>query len=199
MGEKRSYVVVGDKLHASLHAQFDARQESVYTGKRDGTNRRLFRDPVRHKIFDMHTLQGEPAKEIISVSNLAFMQKRGSKEMKEKELHTFVFKGSEWSIDLLLSLQREGFEHKEWLYGAKEDATTTTTTSTRLRVIGQKYVHKRDKSITRNIMVSPGPKCNACTLPSHFFCRCSSATYCSRECYARDWDIHKLTCSKINV
>jgi hypothetical protein len=207
---KRNYVVVGDNLFQSLHSQFD-QGKSVSTGKRDGTNRRLFRDPVRFKIFDMHALSTE----VISVSQLATIQaKAKAKEGREgegggvKELHSFVFPAQEWSVDLLVDLQRDGFVFKEWLYGAKEEkkdavaeegapTNNNINNNTRLRVIGQKYAHKRDPNNTRTIIVEPGPQCNdaTCTQPSAFFCRCSSATYCSRDCYARDWNMHKLTCS----
>ena len=36
-------VAVSDDVYASLHCRFDAGERSVYTGRKDGTNRQVFR------------------------------------------------------------------------------------------------------------------------------------------------------------
>lgn len=167
-------VSVSDALFAEKHMMFDRGARYVYTGRKDGTDRKWIR--LRNKLI---VLAGNN-KQFLVPRTLPFLQDGGIRPLSK----------------FAARVMNDRFD---WVYGNPESFTDPVTGEERKNVIG--YIHK-GKLYTDLDKPFRGKECGHCravkTAKELRVCSgCKTFVYCSTDCQKADWPTHKSVCRKI--
>ena len=169
-------VVISDQLFFQLHAQFDAGERNVCTGKTNGTNRSLYRDD-----------QGF----IRDRSNNAVVVRHSHIQNEKKRLGLQV--GYSTEGDKRIAALRDkgnGYEFKEWKYDTTTGKPTKAVYENTKTGEVKRIARLTDDVIACNMCSDTSKKQKKCS-------RCLKVYYCSTECQKSNWSNHKPACTPV--
>lgn len=181
-------VAVSDALFAEKHKLFDEGARFVYTGCKDGTDRKWIR--LRDKLI---VLAGNNKQFLIPLS-VAMSQGPSSSSSSSSHPPRPLTKFAARTMD---PINPEDFQ---WIYGEPETFLDPVTGKERKNVIGYVSKGKSYMDLDKPYRVKECGHCHAIKTTSKelLVCsRCKTFMYCSTDCQRNAWPTHKPLCIKL--
>jgi hypothetical protein len=184
-------VIVSDGVYASLVKQFEAGVRNVYTGRKDGSNRRIKR------LADGSFVGADDGSRIVTRAMIGSTQPVPMNRAFQKE-------------QALLASDAQWAWHR-WIYGNRDEKVGGKNAGVvhggvKRVVIGKVFRHAgsgKEQSLLfgRDIDRAPKLGCAACgDASARLSCgRCKSVRYCNAACQRLHWLSHKVICGLGNA